>query len=200
MSEHDNHGIFEALSSCHLYEASHEGWFLFCPIWYREEIGEGPEPLPKGGHWWLFNAALACHAIGSALGLMDREFCFRVKPLDQPRLIYNDSSVWRKVGAALIALILVAGFAILLAGCATRSATQRYAPQVTDNTITLTVTAPSVQPRATAAAQDAQAVTPIIVHLNIGGIHATTGQTVGAEKTTELDQVGNPDIQGVPGL
>jgi len=34
---------------------SHEGWFLFCPVYWSEEEQEA---VAKYGAWWLFDLAL----------------------------------------------------------------------------------------------------------------------------------------------
>lgn len=197
-----------------IYIATHEGWFVFCPIWYREDTKGVPEPMPKGGCWWLFNLA----HVASELANLFREpgFHFQVKPLDEHLVIDTDTTHSRLYGLAFLVLIL--GLACLLTSCGpARSAVQEYSTHVSGNTFgpfSLTLNggaavaeeySPGVQARASAALLSGDAVTPtapapIVLQINIGGIHSETGQTVGAEKTTQLDQVGNPDVQGVPGL
>jgi hypothetical protein len=61
---------------------THEGWFLFCPIWITEYRGD-VMPIPKYKLEWLFNLALWCQQamnwIHSATTEEGGGFEFRVK-------------------------------------------------------------------------------------------------------------------------
>jgi hypothetical protein len=66
---------------------SHEGWFLFCPVYWSEDQDEA---IAKYGLWWLFDLALDLQQMRNwCLSLIGVEggFPFKLKELPIAKVI-----------------------------------------------------------------------------------------------------------------
>jgi len=66
---------------------THQGWFLFCPIWFSEHQETA---IPRLFGWWAFDLALEIqqfrNCVLSFFGI-EGGFPFKIKPLKSPKVI-----------------------------------------------------------------------------------------------------------------
>ncbi len=72
---------------------THEGWFMFCPIWiaYPDPNNDAPTVAAKYYLEWVFLFALSLHmafqCVAQFLDLDVPGFALRVSPLDEVRVV-----------------------------------------------------------------------------------------------------------------